>query len=404
MYLFIEGELRVFLEVRKENALAEIEEQDANYILNVNFSDFCKYLFQKYSLEPIVLDETKISVDQQERDIDVSGDPRRWITDRSRPFFVKGTKVTYFIPFKGNLELFKYKPSTYTYNPPMGHVGNQELELSFEGVDQAPEQVRQDFERRLADIKKWLSWVSADVGSFNESLSQSIEIRVKARQERLLKAKGLVADLGFPLKQRENVSTTYIIPEIRRKIVPKPTASIEPYKPEPSLGMDDYEHILNIINNMALVMERSPKAFQTMREEDIRQHFLVQLNGQYEGQATGETFNYEGKTDILIRYQGKNIFIAECKFWNGAEALRDTIDQMLNYVSWRDTKTAILLFNRNKNLSSVLSQIPSIAKKHSNFKSTLEYKLETGFRYIFHQKDDKNRELFLTIMVFDVPS
>jgi hypothetical protein len=38
-----------------------------------------------------------------------------------------------------------------------------------------------------------------------------------------------------------------------------------------------------------------------MREEDLRQHFLVQLNGQYEGQATGETFNFQGKTDILIR-------------------------------------------------------------------------------------------------------
>jgi hypothetical protein len=28
-------------------------------------------------------------------------------------------------------------------------------------------------------------------------------------------------------------------------------------------------------------------------------HFLVQLNGQYEGQATGETFNFEGKTDMI---------------------------------------------------------------------------------------------------------
>lgn len=70
-----------------------------------------------------------------------------------------------------------------------------------------------------------------------------------------------------------------------------------------------------------------------MKEEDIRQQFLVQLNGHYEGQATGETFNYEGKTDILIRNQGKNIFIAECKFWSGAEALLDTITQILSYLT-----------------------------------------------------------------------
>jgi hypothetical protein len=41
------------------------------------------------------------------------------------------------------------------------------------------------------------------------------------------------------------------------------------------------------------------------REEDLRQHFLAQLNGHFEGSATGETFNYEGKTDILIRERGR---------------------------------------------------------------------------------------------------
>ena len=98
-----------------------------------------------------------------------------------------------------------------------------------------------------------------------------------------------------------------------------------------------------------------------MREEDLRQHFLVQLNGQYEGQASGETFNFEGKTDILIRAEGRNVFIAESKFWRGPESLRETIDQLLGYASWRDTKTAILIFNRQKNFSEVLAKIPEIS-------------------------------------------
>ncbi|MBX8785546.1 hypothetical protein HBA94_17455, partial [Ochrobactrum sp. GRS2] len=73
------------------------------------------------------------------------------------------------------------------------------------------------------------------------------------------------------------------------------------YKPEPVLAENDYQHILKIIQDMTLVMERSPSSFATMQEEDIRQHFLVQLNGHYDGKATGETFNAEGKTDILVR-------------------------------------------------------------------------------------------------------
>jgi len=192
---------------------------------------------------------------------------------------------------------------------------------------------------------------------------------------------------------------------IKRKIViQKPAATTTPFTPEPILDMAYYEAILKIIANMVLVMERSPKAFQNMQEEDLRQHFLVQLNGHFEGAATSETFNYEGKTDILIRTDGKNIFIAECMFWKGEKYLLDKIDQILGYASWRDTKTAILVFNRNVNFSKVIEGIPETVKKHSNYKKSLEYKSETGFRFILHNKDDKNRELTLTVLAFNVPS
>ena len=117
----------------------------------------------------------------------------------------------------------------------------------------------------------------------------------------------------------------------------------------------------------------------------------------------GETFNYTGKTDILIRVNSKNIFIAECKFWTGLQGLTDAIDQLLGYTGWRDTKTAILLFNRDRNFSTVLSKIPNAAESHPCFKRRIPVKDETGFRYVFRQPEDPNRELILTILAFDIP-
>ncbi len=96
---------------------------------------------------------------------------------------------------------------------------------------------------------------------------------------------------------------------------------------------------LKIMQDMALVMERSPEAFKSMDEEALRQHFLVQLNAQFEGKATGETFNMGGKTDILLREADRNAFIAECKFWKGPKGFGEAIDQLLGYASWRDSKT-----------------------------------------------------------------
>ena len=63
------------------------------------------------------------------------------------------------------------------------------------------------------------------------------------------------------------------------------------------------------------------------------------------------------------------------------------------------------VFNRTKDTSAVLKQIPDLAKAHANFKREVAgFKHESGFRFVLHHRDDKNRELTLTVLVFDVPS
>ena len=192
--------------------------------------------------------------------------------------------------------------------------------------------------------------------------------------------------------------------EIRRKVIPKPPlTSNEPFVPEPVLSMENYEHILGVIRSTARMLERSPATFAGMEEEQLRDQFLVPLNSHYEGQATGETFNASGKTDILIRVGDRTIFIAECKIWKGQKGLSDAIDQLLSYATWRDTKTSILIFNRNKNLSDVLAKIPDVVQEHSQYKRIIHAREETDFRYILAHPFDPNREVFLTVLAFDVP-
>lgn len=76
---------------------------------------------------------------------------------------------------------------------------------------------------------------------------------------------------------------------------------------------------------MSIVMERSPSSFATIDEESLRTHFLVPLNANFRGMASGETFNAQGKTDILVKHQDRIFFIAECKFWTGPKNLTDAI-------------------------------------------------------------------------------
>jgi hypothetical protein len=75
----------------------------------------------------------------------------------------------------------------------------------------------------------------------------------------------------------------------------------------------------------------------------------------------------------LIRAEGRNVFIAECKFWGGEKQFLETIDQLLSYLSWRDTKAAVIIFNRNANFSDVLKKITEIAPKHKCYKQPPEF-------------------------------
>jgi len=336
--------------------------------------------------------------------LSVSGDRLRAIRDRSRPFYIPGTIIEITIPFDGDAEAFNIQPTSFTLNPPIADIQEDKLIIRVQGTDLKADRVKTEIDKTISEIKKYLNTLKENAKGLNDQLRNIAMGAIQRRKEKLLSDQSLVASLGFPLKERDDSPKTYVAPTVRRKIHSTlPPASTAPFAPEPTLSNDDYEHILSVIENMAQVMERSPSAFATIDEESLRTHFLVQLNGHYEGQATGETFNYEGKTDILIRVQGKNIFIAECKYWGGPKKLAETIDQLLGYSSWRDTKVAVIIFNRNRNLSKVLDSIPQTVEAHQCYKRSLGKISETNFRYVFSNRDDSNREMILSILVFDVP-
>lgn len=309
------------------------------------------------------------------------------------------------MPFTGDKDFFFIRPTTYDTGPPRAIVKNDHLIIQVAGRNLTQAAVKQELDRTLDSIEKYLGWQRTSATELNNTLPALIRTAVEQRKSKLMADQDLVAGLGYNLKPRADAPKTYVAPTVRRKVqIHRAPISTAPFKPEPVLDEANYRAILDIIQSMALVMERSPTAFAEMGEENLRQHFLVQLNGQFEGAAIGETFNYQGKTDILIREQDRNIFIAECKFWRGEKSFTETLDQILSYLSWRDTKVAVLVFNRNKDFSDVLAKVKEIAKAHPHCKRGPTIEGETRFRYVFGNASDHNREIILTVLAFDVPT
>lgn len=405
-YLFASRELRQVIEGLRAEIRREVDALEANRLLNTAPADLAAYLVEKYEIELICLHRDQMTADGSECQIDVSRDQKRFFSGTHRgPYYIPGQRIRVVIPFDGDAELFYCRPSAFTSTFPRGVIENGALVLAWEMPHDVTRDLKPEIDRAIQGIEQHLDWVRNDVQVFNGSLPGIAAEAIESRRKRLLANEGRLATLGIPLKARVDAPGTHAVPTVRSKVVPKlPAASAAAYTPEPALDLELYDHILKVIQNMTHVMERSPTAFAAMDEESLRQHFLVQLNGQFEGQATGETFNASGKTDILLRSGDRNVFIAECKFWRGPKEFHDAIDQLLRYASWRDTKTAILVFNRGTATSTVLAGIRQVVEKHRNYKRTLEWAHESGFRFIFHHPGDSNRELVVTVLVFDVPN
>jgi hypothetical protein len=136
-------------------------------------------------------------------------------------------------------------------------------------------------------------------------------------------------------------------------------------------------------------------------------HSLVkglQLNGHYEGGASGETFNRAEKTDILIRSGDRNVFIAECKFWRGQKGFNEAVDQLLSYLTWRDSKCALLIFNTTKDSAGVRAKMHEVLQARPEYKKTVFHKPDGDSRYILIKPSEPGKEIVVTTQLYDVPT
>jgi len=400
--LFNSGDLQATLDARERDMLAEIDGYDGDLLLNTTVDDLCRYFAEKYRVEPLAIQQDGIQADHRETKAEFNDGYDRQRRDRT--VYVPATAVSFSVPFTGDPMLLHLTTPTHSYSPPRATVAGSEVVFSFVTTDAEPTGITGQFEQQLRELRQWIDWGRDSVDRFNRSAEENARQAIAARRARLLAARKMSEGLGYPLRPRAGAASA-TPPVVRRKVLPTPPrASAAAFEPEPVLDAEIYEHILAVLQNMALVMERNPTTFRTLDEEGIRQHFLVQLNGHYEGEAIAEAFNGNGKTDILIRSGGRNVFIAECKFWKGPEGLKDAIDQLLGYATWRDAKLALLLFNRLTNFSTVLQKVPEVLKGHPNFKRSVPVPGETRERAVLRHPSDSGRELTLTVLAFEVPA
>lgn len=397
-----------FAEQHSNQIITEINSQSDNYILNVNIDDYIAHLKQKFELDVPKFHLDEVYIDTKEKDIPADRFPRYdfMFMDSNKSY--KKQVVIYHIPYSGNIELLQLRPNPMTMMTAVGNFDTRQKCALIEVVNfyDDPEKIKSQYSQLLGNLMSNYDNIRNNCNQYNLGLESFIKRSIVQRKQEVLKKNSLLSALGVPIRKKEGVAETFSVPnpKLKDKIIIKPIVSDKEFKPEPALDINNYQKILKIINDIGKNFERLPSTYKGKSEEDIRDHIILILDPNFElGSASGETFNKIGKTDIMLKYDSSVVFIAECKYWKGEKMFLQTIDQLLGYLTWRNSKVAVINFVQNTEFTDVLQKVKASIVNHPNFIKELEENDETWFNYKFHINGDRNREIDLAIISFHLP-
>jgi hypothetical protein len=388
---------------------SEVERLSADQIRTLPEEQIVEHLSTKLRVEPLVLLEDRKRMEYSETKIDMSGDLGRDFRP-GRRLEIPGTEVRITIPFYGNPDLWRVYAGGMVGETIRGEVlaatpespGLLIITLA-QRFDMSQQLMKDEFDAILSTIRSLIESQKGPIDQFNGRIAEKVRQVVSARRQRLDAQFGLQKLFNIPLKPRDG-SLGFEPLKLERQLVrPLPEVPKGGYPAEPGITDSDYDHILGVIRHVGRTFETAPRTFQCHDEEGLRDIVLANLNGHYQGDATGETFRKEGKTDIRIEAENRAAFIAECKVWTGPVEFSAAIDQLLGYLTWRDCKTALIIFNKhNARFSDLLDKIPATFASNPAFKRA-GARLGAGeWRFTLIAPGDEAREIVVTVFAFDL--
>lgn len=402
--LFNRGPLREFLASRVSAVISSLEKMPEDEVLARSTDDLVEMFAERARLEPLTIGSD--AVDGGVRDGSVSVRDQ-FYGDRMVKRPVLHLHAMY--NFAGEQDLLFYQPQqhlAYTRIAADVSAGTLIVRVTVNaGTDEKA--ARRALDSEIGQIRQNAGYSATDVAAYNSSLDGRIRPAVERRKKLLQERRDLAGALGFPMTRRSDAPAA--VPLVRKTIGTArsrpPAGAREPYRDEPALTHAQYEDAIAVVTSTLLAMERTPSVASGKDEEELRDQILVQLNGTFEGAATGETFVQSGKTDILLRVEDRHVFVAECKWWTGEKACGEALDQLLGYLPWRDEKAALILFIDRQDASAVIEKADAAVRAHSSFKRVGKATTDKMKRrnFIISHPDDREREIHLAVLFAVLP-
>ncbi len=222
---------------------------------------------------------------------------------------------------------------------------------------QAPAHIDQ----ALQGLRKCAGWSLQDCHGFNTEVRNQIGEWLRERRDHLQINQELGNVLDIP--RRPNASALLVpVPQRRRLAV---ASASKARSLDPQISDSDYAAIVEQLSSARHLIERLPETF------------------------------------ILIQHQEGAVFIAECKKWSGAAPFQRAVDQLLEYLVWRDTKAALILFVRERDVTSITDKATAEIAGHERY---VRDGAPIGVvpTFILHHEGDPQRHIRVALLVIPI--
>lgn len=388
-----------YAEIKKK-----IEKLSNEEIMANDIDVLTENLYQTFFVEPVVIEEEAFSKRKMKQ-----GKIRRYVDEFFRSPYdpeyvdVDGVKAYFYYPYTGEKKLFSCRASVFSLG------GYPEIELKDGCVEIVIEktlaetkqnnssaQIISQAERAIKEIKSGIEYANTNVNAFNAGLRNHIRKELEQKKANVQSFFDIAKALEVPIEKKD-YSKKHVA--VERRIVP----IAHNYKKEDyyCISEEDYRDILETIKHIGSTYERTPASYKGMHEEDLRNTLLAGLNATYKGGVTGETFRKNGKTDICIEQSNRAAFVAECKMWTGPKAMREAIEQLDSYLTWRDCKTALIYFVRKKGFLQIIEKAKSELNSIENMKEVKELD-KNEFSCVYMSNENPGQLVRIRVMLFNM--
>ena len=233
-------------------------------------------------------------------------------------------------------------------------------------AEEVKEELHSDIEDWKNDVCSWVENLNSDIRQMREKSENKARSAIERRRGEVETKAKVMEDLG--VDTGGSGSQGFVVPEKKRSIE---LSKLEDNSSPKIVPDNHYLEILGIIDDLGVNIERSAERVRDLDEEPHRDIFLTGINSHYAGIAQGEAFNRSGKTDILLPYKNRNLFVAECKFWSGQAQFVDAMDQLLSNLTVRDSHACLMMFSRRARFNEICGKAEKATKSHKQFETKL---------------------------------